>query len=943
MFSEDWSMTIAHITDTTTQAGRLWSAPEIVDGTPLTIAPAAQDGTPLTGIFVEADAGALEARAAAWGADVERVEIPAEPAARRDFLARWSAENALLRRGLPMALLLLPLAACGGGGGGGGGSSGASGVVIKGYLQGATVFRDVNRDGVFQSTGANAEPSATTNANGQFSGLGGSTNDPIIAVCLPTDNCRDVSTNAPFVGTMTAPGTATVITPLTTLVNALLPATGTPTQAQVDAAVLRVNQAMGLDETTALLSLDIGQATGGNSLNALKQSVQLGNIIAAVGGGQNGTEIVKEVAELLNANQAPNLADATTIQNLILNSGIQNIDAQSAQTIAQAIATQNATIADPNTTDPEDVEAAQPKIFTLAQASATGVTLPSGEYTIADTAANIQAALSATDEAGIARRNVLLADGAKIVVSDSVLVLTTATAAVFAEKIGGTGNNLQTAFDISDGIAAVDQLADLALATIQAARNITIAGGTGADQIGNPYAAGTRSVILDGGAGNDALEAFTNGDTLIGGAGNDVLQTDVAVATADYSYLGNSPLVVTVASTGTVTVTASASDVDTLIRIQNLTGGGGSDTLTGDSAANILAGGGGNDTLNGDTGNDTLSGGNGNDALSGGDGTDTADYSYLVSSPVTLNLESGTATAGLADIDTLSGIENAIGGGGADLLIGSVAANTLSGGTGDDTLRGGGGNDLLIGGGGGDTADYSYTSAGVTVAIDTASTVAVTVTAGSDVDALVQIANVIGGSGNDVLTGDSGANVLSGGSGSDTLTGGDGADVLTGGAGNDVLNGGAGTDRLIFSTTSALNGSDVVQSFSAADDRIDFQFGEADGLAQSALRGSGINYAEVAAGGTIGTNVGLVVITTAATELSTNQALVFADGLSATIAEQDVLFVVFSNGTNAGIYRVSDSDDLGTAFDSAELLVTLNGVTSASSLSATNFIDFQAT
>ena len=37
------------------------------------------------------------------------------------------------------------------------------------------------------------------------------------------------------------------------------------------------------------------------------------------------------------------------------------------------------------------------------------------------------------------------------------------------------------------------------------------------------------------------------------------------------------------------------------------------------------------------------------------------------------------------------------------------------------------------------------------------------------------------------------------------------------------------------------------------------------------------------------------------------------------------------------------SDDLGTAFDSAELLVTLNGVTSASSLSATNFIDFQAT
>ena len=58
------------------------------------------------------------------------------------------------------------------------------------------------------------------------------------------------------------------------------------------------------------------------------------------------------------------------------------------------------------------------------------------------------------------------------------------------------------------------------------------------------------------------------------------------------------------------------------------------------------------------------------------------------------------------------------------------------------------------------------------------------------------IENVIGGSGNDELTGDDRANQLTGGFGNDILDGGAGNDTLNGGAGNDTLDGGAGDDVL---------------------------------------------------------------------------------------------------------------------------------------------------
>jgi serralysin len=58
------------------------------------------------------------------------------------------------------------------------------------------------------------------------------------------------------------------------------------------------------------------------------------------------------------------------------------------------------------------------------------------------------------------------------------------------------------------------------------------------------------------------------------------------------------------------------------VQIENGIGGGGADTISGNSAANRLQGLAGNDRLSGGSGNDTLTGGTGNDTLVGGAGND---------------------------------------------------------------------------------------------------------------------------------------------------------------------------------------------------------------------------------------------------------------------------------------------------------------------------------
>ncbi len=327
-----------------------------------------------------------------------------------------------------------------------------------------------------------------------------------------------------------------------------------------------------------------------------------------------------------------------------------------------------------------------------------------------------------------------------------------------------------------------------------------VIGGSGADTI----------------TGNSLDNALTGGpgkDTLIGGAGVD---TVVETRNVDFTLKDGSLKI--------------GGEVDTLSGIESarLTGGAGANLLDASGftlGPVVLDGGGGNDTLRGGTGNDRLIGGAGNDILAGGGGddtyvltpdggidtitetatggTDTLDYSaYLTGITVTLG---GSAT-GISG--NLSNVENVIGGAGNDTLTGDSKANRLAGGAGNDILAGGGGDDTYVltpgatatitDTGGTDTLDYSgYTAADpVTVNLATGSAVGVS----NNVANLIE--NIIGGSGDDILTGDSKANRLTGGPGNDTLTGGAGDDIYVitvyGGVNDTIMEGaGEGTDKIL--------------------------------------------------------------------------------------------------------------------------------------------------
>jgi Ca2+-binding RTX toxin-like protein/methionine-rich copper-binding protein CopC len=94
--------------------------------------------------------------------------------------------------------------------------------------------------------------------------------------------------------------------------------------------------------------------------------------------------------------------------------------------------------------------------------------------------------------------------------------------------------------------------------------------------------------------------------------------------------------------------------------IENAVGGGGIDTLYGNTATNRLDGGNGGDVLWGYGGGDTLIGGAGNDTLDGGDGEDTAVFSGSFSSyTIAYNASSATfsISAATTGTDLVSGVE----------------------------------------------------------------------------------------------------------------------------------------------------------------------------------------------------------------------------------------------------------------------------------------------
>lgn len=191
--------------------------------------------------------------------------------------------------------------------------------------------------------------------------------------------------------------------------------------------------------------------------------------------------------------------------------------------------------------------------------------------------------------------------------------------------------------------------------------------------------------------------------------------------------------------------------------------------------------------------------------------------------------------------DTIYGGRRAdyiFGDGGADLMYGNEDHDTLEGGLRDDTMYGGVGNDTLIpysdpdgddsvfGEDGVDTVDYSGETKHLTLLIkDDGNEPADIVT--DDIFGDVEI--VKGGTGNDNITSFLSTPItLLGGAGNDTLTGSGANDYIDGGTGADRLYGGGGNDRFVLGAIDGL--LDVVDGGNGTDSILDSQSDPADNI-----------------------------------------------------------------------------------------------------------------
>lgn len=252
-------------------------------------------------------------------------------------------------------------------------------------------------------------------------------------------------------------------------------------------------------------------------------------------------------------------------------------------------------------------------------------------------------------------------------------------------------------------------------------------------------------------------------------------------------------------------------------------GGLNDETIDAGSGDDFIDGSGGKDLIYGGEGSDTLYGGTGADSLNGGEGDDTYQVDNL-SDSIRENKSSGNDTViacvdfkldeNLENLTLDKGATQGTGNDADNLLCGNDGGNILNAGAGNDTITGGDGNDLVKGGdgedeivggdGAGDDTYYGgsgndtvrYTSAITGIAVN----LALGTADGSEIghDLLIEIENIIGGKGNDLLIGDAGANRINGYSGTDSMYGGAGDDVYVADSQADLVfeNSGEGTDTV---------------------------------------------------------------------------------------------------------------------------------------------------
>ncbi len=379
-------------------------------------------------------------------------------------------------------------------------------------------------------------------------------------------------------------------------------------------------------------------------------------------------------------------------------------------------------------------------------------------------------------------------------------------------SVGGPGVNQNTGDDRSEGISEVDPNKDQIVAGGDEGE--TIIGGEGNDTLSG----GGGDDYIDGGEGNDTINGDEGDDRLMGSSGNDVINGG-----DDNDHIEG--------GAGNDVLDGGAGDdyIDGGDGDDDIQGGDGNDTLLGGADNDTIDGGAGDDQIYGNAGNDQILGSAGNDTIYGGDGDDTIDGGD--GDDLIFGEDGNDVLLGSNGDDTLdggAGDDDISGGEGDDRLDGGFGDDVLDGGAGNDVVDGGAGNDILVlstgtdtldGGLGNDTLTVDPTFAGEGVIINLATGQA-TLNATGDTSTVISIENVVGGDGDDVITGNAYNNILTGGAGDDIINGGRGdGDVAT-------FSGNFGDSTFVYDTESGTvtvtgpDGTDTVsniESFAFSD------------------------------------------------------------------------------------------------------------------------------
>jgi Ca2+-binding RTX toxin-like protein len=387
-------------------------------------------------------------------------------------------------------------------------------------------------------------------------------------------------------------------------------------------------------------------------------------------------------------------------------------------------------------------------------------------------------------------------------------------------QLGGAGNDHLVAAASSSSLVYLDggpgndtldangnnlAVADYFLSPNGVSVNLGLAGpqvtGYGTDTL-----IGFHSVL--GSQFNDTLIGGAGNDGFAGAAGNDVIDGGGGFNGVDYSQAPG-PTTVDLANTGPQNT--GSWGIDTITNIQGIWGSAFNDTLSGNAQNNNILGNGGDDNISGragddglygGAGDDTLDGGAGNDSLDGGAGVDAANYADAASGVVVDLTHVGSQNTVGAGVDTLASIESVLGSNFADTLTGSAAPGytVVYGAAGNDLLKAApsaAGFTFLAGGAGDDTMDANGNPAQNVMASYATDAAGVTVNLG-----MSGVAQNTGGSGFDTLIG---IHAVAGSAFNDSLIGSSGNDTfaadvsaVVGFSGDDTIDGGAGFNTLTY-------------------------------------------------------------------------------------------------------------------------------------------------